>query len=371
VNDDSQTIKAHAPGGRTIRQPMKFGKLHVLTMDDIGDVAARDYLLKGLISPAEMSVWWGPPKSGKSFLLLHIAYRIAQGQHVFGRRVKPCPVLCVAAEGEAGLAARLRAIRDELGDAQLFYLIAQPVDLLHPEGDLESIKAAARTIGAKLIVLDTLARVLAGGDENGPQDMGRFIRNVDELRSDTGAHIAVVHHGTKNPNGSTPRGHSSLIGAADLVVEIAKADGGSRTATVTAAKDDPDGAAMGFKLRVVELGTDQDGDPITTCMVEEIEVPAVLKPRLSATERRARDFLADLIVTEGAPLPEASTFPRGLHGIPEHRWRQECETRRLSPAETKDGRSRAFRRAYTALLDTGVVATRDEIVWLTRPELNA
>jgi hypothetical protein len=367
MNDAPPEVKLRALGGRVIRPPLMFGKLRVLTMDDIGDVSDRDYLLKGLISPAEMSVWWGPPKCGKSFLLLRVAYRIAQGQQVFGRRVKPCPVLYVAAEGEAGLAGRLRAIRDELGDAPRFHLIAQPVDLLHPDGDLENVRRAADAIGAKLIVLDTLARMMAGGDENGPEDMGRFIANVGRLRTDTGAHVAVVHHGTKNPSGSTPRGHGSLIGAADLVVEIAKADDASRTATVTAAKDDPDGAAMGFKLRVIELGTDQDGDPITTCIVDEMDEPTTPGAKLSKSEARARGFLADLIVAEGKPLPTGAEFPTGLCGVPETRWREECESRRLSTSDKKDSHRAAFRRAYDGLLASAIVATRDGTIWLTRP----
>jgi hypothetical protein len=316
-----------------------------------------------------MSVWWGPPKCGKSFLMLRIAYAIALGRSAFGRRVKACPVLYVAAEGEAGLAGRLRAIRDEMGHAPRFHLIAQPVDLLHPNGDLDSVRTAAMDprIGAKLIVLDTLNRMMAGGDENGPEDMGRFIANVGALRSYTDAHVAVIHHGTKSPSGSTPRGHGSLIGAADLVVEITKAPDGTRTATVTAAKDDPDGAAMGFNLRVVQLGIDADGEPITTCVAEEMDAPADTEPSLSASERKARDILADLIASEGVPLPIAPTFPSGLHGVPEQRWRDECEARRLSTADTRDSRSKAFRRAYSALLNMAVVATRDGTVWLARP----
>jgi hypothetical protein len=366
--NDSPEAKLRALGGKIIRPPLMFGKLRVLTMDDIGDVAERDYLLKGLLSPGEMSVWWGPPKCGKSFLLLHVAYRIAQGKPVFGRRVRACPVLYVAAEGEAGLAARLRAIRDEFGDAPRFHLIAQPVDLLHPAGDLESVRRAAQDprIAPKLILLDTLARMMAGGDENSADGMGGLIANIGGLRADTGAHVAVIHHGTKNPNGSTPRGHGSLIGAADLVVEIAKAEDGARTATVTAAKDDPDGAAMGFRLRVVELGTDADGDPVTTCMVDETGEPAKSGPGLTRTESKARDFLADLIVAEGKPLPPGC--PDGLLGVPEDRWRAECDARRLSTAEKKDDRSRAFRRTYAALLGAGTVAARDGMVWLTRPD---
>jgi hypothetical protein len=143
---------------------------------------------------------------------------------------------------------------------------------------------------------------MAGGDENSPQDMGMFIRNVSELRHDTQAHITIVHHGTKASNGSThgstPRGHSSLTGADDALIEVVKLDDGSRVATVVHAKDDQDGMRRGFTSDVVALGTDDDGDAITTLLVSEKAEPspsrlqrswqqsALTTPRCSSSRRR-------------------------------------------------------------------------------------
>ena len=47
-----------------------------------------------------------------------------------------------------------------------------------------------------------------------------FVSNVTELRHDTSAHIAIIHHGTKSSNGSSPLGHSSLTGADDALIEV-------------------------------------------------------------------------------------------------------------------------------------------------------
>lgn len=352
-----------------MNQALQFGRLNVLRIDDVLATPRRDYILKGIMSPAEVSLWVGAPKCGKSFLLLYIAYAIAQGRTVFGRRVKPVPVLYVAAEGEAGIANRLRALRDQYGTAEHFFLIAQPADLLHEGGDGISLQMAAARVKAKLIVIDTLSRVMAGGDENGPADMGRFVANMGELRAETGAHVAIVHHGSKASNGISSRGHSSLVGAADAVIEVMKAEAGSRIATVAMAKDDPDGVVMGFRLAVVELGTDDDDDPIATCVVEEQDPPAQQSgPHLTQTEKTASRFLEDLIVAEGKPLPSSGDFPDGLCGVPEQRWREECESRRLSTADGKESRSRAFRRTYGTLKDKSVVAARDGWVWLTRPQ---
>jgi RecA-family ATPase len=254
---------------RQRRRGTQFGNLLVLSVTDVETAPARDYLLKGIMAPAELSLWVGPPKCGKSFLMLYISYLLSLGRPIFGRRAKLTRVLYVAAEGEAGIANRIRALRDRYGPSKMFHFIAQPADLLHEPGHKQDLKNAATSYQTQLIVLDTLNRVLAGGDENSSQDMGALVLFMADLRHETKAHIAAVHHGTKLSGGSNPRGHSCLTGADDALIEVARNDNGSRTAKVVHAKDDADGQEFGFRLEVVDLGSDSDGDPITTLIVEE------------------------------------------------------------------------------------------------------
>jgi RecA-family ATPase len=70
-----------------------------------------------------------------------------------------------------------------------------------------------------LVVIDTLARAMAGGNENASEDMGAFVRNVDRVRSATSAHTMIVHHSGKN-KAAGARGHSSLRAATDTEIEI-------------------------------------------------------------------------------------------------------------------------------------------------------
>lgn len=344
-----------------------FGRLKLLDRGHILAVPSRGYLLKGLLSPNELSIWWGEPKSGKTFLAMRVAYAIARGDHVWGRRVHACPVLYIAAEGQGGLANRFKALEQEVGQAPGFYMVAQQVDLLHPEeGDVQAVIDAAKKVRAGLIVVDTVARALAGGDENSSEAMGGFILNLGKIREATGAHILAVHHGTKNPTATTSRGHGSLEGAADAIIRVERDQDGIRSATVQRAKDDADGAVMGFNLRVVDLGPDEDGDTITTCLAEEADAPAGKRPRLTGTRGRAFHILLDLIAAKGKLLPAVGGFPDGLRGIEETVWREECDSRRLSGAEDKKSRSRAFKRAFEDLLGVQAIATRDGLVWATR-----
>ncbi len=365
----------HAAGAReehlTLQPPPRgkpFGRLRVLTVADAQVAPPRRYLLQGLIAPGELSVWWGAPKCGKSFLLLRLAYGLALGLGMWGRKGKPCRVLYVAAEGEGGFAARLLALRDALGDAgDAFRYIAQRATVGPPAEDLDAVIAAARDMGADLIVLDTLARTFGDGDENAARDMGGFVASVDRLRSETGAHVAVIHHGTKE--GGSSRGSGALVGAADLVVKVAKdADGGPNLATVAAAKDDADGAVLPFRLRLVEMPAGEGGEARGTCMAEEAETggePKSKSPRPPPAARVALRFLCDLIAAEGSPLPTGAGWPSArLSGVREARWREECETRRLSMAEAKEDRARVFRNAAQALREGGFVAMREGLVWL-------
>ena len=59
-------------------------------------------------------------------------------------------------------------------------------------------------------IIDAPNRAMAGGDENAPADMGRFITNISDLRHETGAYIAVVHHGNEASGGTKPRGLSGV-----------------------------------------------------------------------------------------------------------------------------------------------------------------
>jgi hypothetical protein len=267
----------------------KPGKFALLDTADLMGLKERGYLLKGIMSPGELSVWWGPPKCGKSFLMLHTAYALAQGRSVFGRRVKQCRVLYLACEGKSGLRARVEALWRQHDHAPDFKAIAQPVDLWSAGGDTKALRALIAEHRPDLVVVDTVNRVLAGGDENSSADMGALIRHLDELRQpidgqDHGPHVACIHHGTKaGSNG--PRGHGSLLGAVDASIEVAIEEDGTRTAKLDAMKDDARGA-LAFKLEPVTLDVDADGDPRTTCIVKELTEaePKRAGVRLTTTE---------------------------------------------------------------------------------------
>ena len=99
-----------------------------------------------------------------------------------------------------------------------FAAIVSPVDLCTDDADLNklitTIIACRLGMPVGLIVIDTLSRVMAGGNENAPEDMGALVRNIDRLRDETGGAVLLVHHSGKDLSRGA-RGHSLLRAATD------------------------------------------------------------------------------------------------------------------------------------------------------------
>ena len=365
LGDDDPEVWLKARLGRWLPpRGIRHGNLTVFSVADLDTASPRGYLLKGIMSPGELSLWVGPPKCGKSFLMLHIAYLLSLGRPVFGRRVKRTRVLYVAAEGEAGIARRIEALRRKHGDSRDFHLIAQPTDLFHDPGHKDDLKAAAKTCEAQLIVLDTVNRVLAGGDENSSVDMGALVLYMAGLRIQTEAHVAAVHHGSQISGGTKPRGHSSLTGADDALVEVTKQEGGGHIAKVIHAKDDADGDAFSFRLDRVELGTDEDGDPITTLIVEEAGATKARRVDLTDNEKTALRVLDSAMLQH--PTQVFTDDGKEHQAVHVDHWR-EFFYRDAKPGENQDTKKKAFQRVRDSLLRKETIKSRDEYIW--RPDM--
>ena len=110
-----------------------------------------------------------------------------------------------------------------------------------------------------LILIDTVSRALAGGDENSPKDMGSLVGNLGLIQEATGAHVAVLHH-IPADGSQRLRGHGALLGACDTTIKV-ESLAGCRTATVDKVNDGPDGERVTFDLKSVELHFDARPTP--------------------------------------------------------------------------------------------------------------
>ena len=223
-------------------------------------------LIKGLLEEGAMTILYGESNVGKTFVAFDIAFHVATGLQWAGMRTSRRSVIYVAAEGGRGAGKRCAAIKQKLGpafDTAWLSLRTETVDLLSPSADLEPLIAAAlascEPVG--LIVIDTLSRAMAGGDENASTDMGTLVNHIDRIRIATGAHVMAVHHSGKD-RAKGARGHSLLRAATDTEIEIVPNE-----LIVTKQRDLETTFRTAFSLEGVVIGTDADGDPIKSCVV--------------------------------------------------------------------------------------------------------
>jgi hypothetical protein len=235
-------------GGKTPRFPL-------VAFRDVLKSTASYYLVKNLVPRSGLVVVWGPPKCGKSFWVFDLVMHAALGWEYRGLRVKKGPVVYCALEGVKGFTNRIEAFRIKRpgsDDAQLSLMFA-PLDLVRDRKALiESIRAQLPE-GARpfSVVIDTLNRSLVGS-ESKDEDMGAYVRAADAIRDAFDCVVIIIHHCGHNED--RPRGHSSLLGAADVQISVKRDAAGNVAATVELAKDGPIGLEFISRLVVVDLG---------------------------------------------------------------------------------------------------------------------
>lgn len=239
-----------------------------------------EWIVKDVLPRAGLAVIYGESGSGKTFATLDLAAAVARGVDWRGRKVRRCRVAYVVAEGAGGFRKRLRAYAKNNGldvaDLDLWVLGAAP-NLLS-KSDAADLIASVKALGnVGAVVIDTLAQVTPGANENAGEDMGRAVATCRAIHEATGALVILVHHSGKDASKGA-RGWSGLRAAADAEIEVVRGDTG-RVMRLRKQKDGEDGKEFGFQLEVVQLGVDGDGDPITSCVVVDGEPPKVVCAR--------------------------------------------------------------------------------------------
>lgn len=211
---------------------------------DLGSLPEPVWLVDKMLTDG-MTVMYGPPKAGKTFAALSMALHIASASPWFGSKVTGGPVLYVSGEGQGGLHKRIEGWKRATGISSAnLYVIPFPVRLGVPE-HVSALIADAHSVGARLVVIDTLARSMSGMDENSAQDMGKVIAGLGYLKAQTNTGILILHH--SGVEGTRPRGSTALFGAADTLMRV-DGDGTNLTVYCEGMKD-----AAPFRTRRFEL----------------------------------------------------------------------------------------------------------------------
>jgi hypothetical protein len=343
------------------------------------------WLIKKTLPQQGLGVIYGHPGSGKSFLALDLAMHVALGWDWNGLRTRRGVVIYVGAEGQKGLRNRIVAFKRHHGlkCPIPLGLVPTPIDLYDSAADRAALCAKVREAAERydqppaLIVVDTISKTLGAGKEN-TDDLAVYVANCDQLAAEFGCCVMPVHHRPKDSESTEPRGHGSLKGGMDTVILVDEV-GKVKRARITKQKDDEAREMLLFGLEPIELGIDDDGEPVTSCVIK----PALVDidssgsefdrkvARLPAGPRLVYSQLAELLqqVESGIPaeIPDEEINRLRVGKVIElEAWRDKS----ISAAGTgrdmnRDTGKKAFNRALLRLQNDGIVRVWEQWAWIT------
>ena len=346
-------------------------RFELVAFNDIKLSTAPNYAIKGLLPKVGLAVIWGPPKCGKSFFVSDLLLHVALGWTYRGRRVNQAAVIYCCLEGAEGFNNRMIAFRRaklvNTPDPVPFFLSPTPLDLVrdHP-ALIASMRGRLGDVKPGVVCLDTVNRSLTGS-ESSDEDMSAYIRAADALRDEFKCLVVLVHH--CGLDATRPRGHTSLTGALDVQIAIKKAGDLIVSAIVEFNKDGPEGAEVVSRLVPVEIGTDDDGDAISTLVVEQLgadEAPArraaEVGPKLTDDQKLGLEGLLAVTLDRGKPLTASLGIPGNPRAVSVADWRTELERRGVIDKDGKHYRT-VFKRIKDGLSAKHRIAERDGCVW--------
>lgn len=252
--------------------------------DDL-DKPVLAHLVKDVIQQGSLGLLIAQEKSGKSFVAIELAVHISAGKEEWrGRRIaKACrgmPVIYISGEGAAGFRQRKKAlaqwfgISKELQVLMPFYDLQVAPNLSDPSTIVDLIHDIGLIGKPVLIVIDTLARTIFG-NENDAESMTNYVNNCSEIQRSLGCALLIVHHIPKSSqNGTagqvTSRGSNVLPASADSCLKIELEEDGKKLLEVFWAKDIGARHVMQFRLKPVDVGVDDEGEVVTSCIIEEV-----------------------------------------------------------------------------------------------------
>lgn len=228
-----------------------------LLVDYCDAVKARKplrWLIKRVLQRGVVAMIFGEPEAGKSMVAIDWALHIATDKEWNGHKVHGGPVVYISGEGFAGLTNRFAAWGIEHGEPgrgrvrwtqnAVAFLQLDSVAKLLAEIDAGDIPV--------LIVIDTVATAMLGGDDKNSVDAARFMDVCKQLVKRYDCTVLVVHHSGHADKGRA-KGAIEFKAGMDNEYGVVKADGGSRLVN-TKMKESSKNPPVGFDLKRIPLG---------------------------------------------------------------------------------------------------------------------
>lgn len=326
-----------------------------------------EWLIKNILPKGKHVTLFGVTGVMKTFMALAMVMPVANGDETWaGNLVKTQGVVVyVAGEDPDGVALRVQGYDrvHKSVESGLFYLYDIPVTMTN----LNEVAAFCDAIKTELgdavavVVIDTADTCFGDSDESSTTDMriyGQAVRTViDELGCTV---LSIMHPG--HTNTGRERGASNLKAGADVRYQVTKQNGNQAVLTNVKMKNQEDGGKWVFERRVVEMGYDEDGDELTTCVMEyKPDAKAESqKMKLSGKALEVLQDFRDVLQTQGKQASEifsgdelSAERIRGRCVLIEE-WRQFAYDHSLTGKE-QNTKKTAFNRARDKLVQANEI----------------
>ena len=325
---------------------------------DYFDFVDEDYLMNmppiewavgqgddGLITAHGLSMIYGPPGSGKSFISLDMALCQAHGIDWQGIETKQGDVLYIAGEGVGGLGKRVKAWKSThgLGTSGHFHMLPLAVNM-RDQAEVEKLIRSIDRLDRKwtAVYIDTLARAMLGADENSSTESGLVISAADAIRNHVQCAVVFVHHSGKAAERGA-RGSSAILGAVDTSVVVSK-DESYITMRVEKQKDAEPMADITLEMTPI---ASISGSSVVLTRLDGDEAARIKRSKpLNADQKIALEALRNVIIDTGRDR------------VPSREW-ADAHGGKLPD---KDPKRRGDDR--TALIKKGLVGADKWTVWL-------
>jgi phage/plasmid primase-like uncharacterized protein len=268
------------------------GRLELVKLSDLfAEPEERvPWLVEGLLPLGGTSIFAGKPKAGKTTLVRQLAMAVAGGGTFLGRATAHGPVIYLAVEEKRSEVRRHFRDMGATGAEEIYIHAA-----LAPEDALEQLEAIAARHRPRLIVLDTMFRVVRVKDGNDYVAVTNALEPIQQLARGSGAHVLSVHHMGKvaRDGGDGILGSTAIQGAFDTAVMIDRRD---QVRTLKSIQ------RYGIDLEETELSF----DPATrsSCLG---------RPKQESDLERVGDLILDFLRDAGTLLPE-DDINKGISG---------------------------------------------------------
>jgi AAA domain-containing protein len=358
---------------------------------------SRPWLVELLIPEIGSGLLSGQWGTFKTFVALDLAAAVMAGSSFIKFPVmRRGAVLFIAMEGESEIAVRLEAAvkaRGFAGKAPFAWITECPrlLDNGAPLIITAMVKQAAErmlrdfNLPVALVIIDTMGKA-AGYEKKGDEDDAVIATKIESVLSavskTTGAFVLGLDHFGKDPTTGT-RGSSGKEGHTDIVLALLgdKAQSGAVTCTrlcTRKRRSGPNGEEFPFRTKVVDMGVDPRGTPVSTLTIdwtEESEVAAATKDKWSKSLQLLRTTLMNMLVDAGSdqqPNPPDGPIVRA---VDIEIIRAEFYKSYPATGDAKDKanvRRKAFNRAINDAATRGVIGVRDigntTFIWLETPQ---